>query len=68
MLGVKAVAECMGDHVIRHHTTMPGVGKAAQAVLATGRLKDSLHASMMTIVPNPGKPMAEFSGIMQSAL
>jgi hypothetical protein len=29
---------------------MPGVGKAAQAVVATRRLEDSSHPSMMTIV------------------
>src|SRR6266566_1655513 len=44
MLGVEAVAERMADHVIGHHPTMPGVGKTAQAVLATRRLKDCLHA------------------------
>src|SRR5215471_7773435 len=51
MLGVEAVAERMGDHVVGHHPTMPGVGKTAQAVVATRRLEDSLHASMMTILP-----------------
>jgi hypothetical protein len=30
---------------------MPGVGKTAQSITATRRLKDSLHASIMTIVP-----------------
>jgi hypothetical protein len=49
MLGVEAVAEGMADHVVGHHPTMPGVGKAAQAVVATHRFEDSLHASMMTI-------------------
>jgi hypothetical protein len=44
MLGVEAVAERMGDHVVGHHPTMPGVGKTAQAVVATRRLEDSLHA------------------------
>ena len=33
------------------HPTMPGVGKTPQAVVAAGRLEDSLHASMMTILP-----------------
>jgi hypothetical protein len=37
---------------------MPGVGKAAQAVVATRRFEDSLHASMMTIVPSLCKMMA----------
>src|SRR5271155_2752196 len=51
MLGVEAVAERMGDHVVGHHSTMPGVGKTAQAVVTTRRLEDSLHASIMTILP-----------------
>jgi hypothetical protein len=50
MLGVEAVAELMGDHVVGHHPTMPGVGKTAQAVVPTRRLEDGLHASMMTIL------------------
>src|SRR6516225_8695003 len=50
MLGVEAVAERVGDYVVGHHPTMPGVGKTAQAVVATRRLEDSLHASMMTIL------------------
>jgi hypothetical protein len=29
MLGMEAVAERMGDHVVGHHPTMPGVGKTA---------------------------------------
>jgi len=37
---------------------MPGAGKTAQAVVATCRLEDSLHASMMTIVPFSGKTVA----------
>jgi hypothetical protein len=31
---------------------MPGIGKAAQAVAATRRFEDSLHASMMPIAPS----------------
>jgi ABC-type lipoprotein release transport system permease subunit len=50
MLGVEAVAERMSDHVVGHHPTMPGVGKTAQAVIATRRLEDSSHAFMMTIL------------------
>src|SRR6202522_2275830 len=38
MLGMKAVAERMGDHLIGHHPTVPGVGKTAQPVHATRRL------------------------------
>src|SRR5882724_8866757 len=51
MLGVEAVAERMADHVVGHHPTMPGAGKTTQAVVATGGLENSLHASIMTIVP-----------------
>jgi hypothetical protein len=51
MLGMKAVAECMGDHVVGHHPPMPGAGKMAQALVATCRLEDSSHSSMMTIFP-----------------
>jgi len=58
MLGVEAVAEGMADHVVGHHPTMPGFGKTAQAVVATRRLENSLHASMMTIVPSLCKMMA----------
>ena len=47
MLGVEAVAEGMGDHGVGHHPTMPGLGKTAQAVVATRRLENSLHASIM---------------------
>ena len=28
VLGVEAVAEGMADHIVGHHPTMPGVGKA----------------------------------------
>jgi hypothetical protein len=40
----------MADHVVSHHPTMPGAGKTSQAVVTTRCLKDSLHASIMTIV------------------
>jgi hypothetical protein len=50
MLRVKTVAERMGDNLVRHHATVPGVGKAAQAVNPTRRVEESLHASMMTIL------------------
>src|SRR5260221_13185278 len=49
------------DLVVGHHPTMPGVGKTPQAVVATGRLEDSLHASMMTILPCLGKTTAPAS-------
>jgi hypothetical protein len=63
MLGVEAVAERMGDHVVGHHPTMPGVGKTAQAVIATRRLEDRSHAFMMTILPVSMQDdgLAEFS-------
>jgi hypothetical protein len=62
MLGVDAVAERMADHLVGHHPTMPSGSKAAQAVHAPSRLKDCLHASIVTMLPSPGKTMAEFSG------
>jgi hypothetical protein len=39
----------MGDHVVSHHPTMPGVGKTAQAVVATGGLEDGLHDSILHV-------------------
>ena len=59
MLGVEAVAERMGDHVVGHHPTMPGVGETAYAVAATCRLENSLHGSMMTTLPCPCKDDAD---------
>ena len=47
------MAERMADHIVGHHPTMPGAGKTAQAVAATRRLENSLHAYLMTIVPCP---------------
>ena len=61
MLGVEAVAERMADHVVGYHPTMPGAGKTAQAVVTTRRLENSLHASIMTIVPCLCKTMAAAS-------
>jgi hypothetical protein len=61
MLGVEAVAERMADYIVGHHPTMPGAGKAAQTVVATRRLENSLHASIMTIVPSLCKTMAAAS-------
>jgi hypothetical protein len=58
MLRVEAVAKRMADHVVVHHPTMPGGGKTAQAVASARRLEDSLHASIMTIVPSLCKTMA----------
>jgi hypothetical protein len=51
MLGVEAVAEGMADHVVGHNQPMPGGGKTPQVVTSTRRLENSLHASIMTIVP-----------------
>jgi hypothetical protein len=50
MVGVEAVAERMGNHVVVHNPAVPGVGETAQAGDATRRLEHSLHASMMTIL------------------
>ena len=63
MFGVEAVAERMRDYVVRHHPAMPGVGKTAQTVAPTRRLEDSLHASMMTILPSLCKTMAPASSV-----
>ena len=43
MVGVEAVAERMGNHVVGHHPAVPGVGETAQAGDATRRLEDSLQ-------------------------
>ena len=61
MLGVEAMAERMADNVIGHHPTMPGIRKTAQTVHSTSRLEDSLHASIMTIVPCLCKTIAAAS-------
>jgi hypothetical protein len=58
VLGVETVAERMADHVVGYHPTMPGVGTTSQAVVATRCLEDSLHSSIMTIVPSHCKTMA----------
>jgi hypothetical protein len=58
VLGVETVAECVGDYVVGHYAAMPGVGETTQAVVATCRLEDSLHAFMMTILPCLCKTMA----------
>lgn len=39
-----------GTSVVGYHPIMPGVGKMAQAVTATGGLEDSLHVPVMTIL------------------
>ena len=51
MLRIEAVTERMADHVVGHHPMMPGFRKTAQAVHSTRRLEDSLHGSIMTIIP-----------------
>jgi hypothetical protein len=61
MLGVEAVAEGMSDHLVGHHPTMPGISETAQAVVATRRLKDSLHIYMITILLHLFKTMAPVS-------
>ena len=62
MLGVEAVAERMADHVVGHHPTMPGAGKTLQSVVATRRFENSLHTSIMTIVPSLCKTIAASGG------
>jgi hypothetical protein len=47
---------------------MPDAGKTAQAVVATRRLEDSLHASIMTIVPCLCKTMAAASSAGGNAI
>jgi hypothetical protein len=45
MLGVEAVAERMGDHVIGHHPTMPGADKLAdQEQERSARMEKALAA------------------------
>src|ERR1700689_1697290 len=55
MLWVKTVAERMGDHLVRHHPTGPGVGKAARCVDAPPRAEEISYAPMMTIPPRQYK-------------
>ena len=55
MLGVEAVAECMGNHFVSHHPAVPGGCKQAQAGIAARCLKDSFHVSMMTTLFEPCK-------------
>ena len=56
MLGVKAVAEGMGDLFVLHHTTMPGVGKTAHAVHAARCLENGLHVAHHD---NPSEPVQD---------
>src|SRR6516162_6467403 len=48
----------MGAQARGRHQRRPGAGKTAQAVASTRRLEDSLHASIVTIVPCLCKTMA----------
>jgi len=50
VLGVESVAERMTDHVVGHHPTMPCAGETLQSLVATCRIEDTLHRSMMTAV------------------
>ena len=52
MPGMETVAERMADYFVGHHPTMPRLGEPAQALVATHRFEDSLHASMMPIAPS----------------
>jgi aminoglycoside phosphotransferase len=49
------MAECMADHVVSHHTAVPGAGKISQARGATRRLEDSFHAYIMRTSSRPTK-------------
>jgi hypothetical protein len=42
---MEAMAECMADYFVVHHATMPGSGKALQAVDTTGSLEECAHRS-----------------------
>src|SRR5580704_1397182 len=50
MPGVEAVAERMGDNIVSHNPTVPGVGKTTQAVDAAGCREHSLHIAIITIL------------------
>ena len=58
----------MANHVVGHHSTMPGAGKTPQALNAARRLKDSLHGSIMTIVPRCCKTTAGASSAGVNAI
>jgi hypothetical protein len=58
MLGVEAVAERVADHLVGHYPAMPGASKTSQAVVTAHCLEDSLHGTIMTIVPNLCKMIA----------
>jgi hypothetical protein len=69
MLWVKAVADRMAIDLIRHHPTMPSFGETAEAVASTGRLKDGMHASIMSGPPMSGPPLVPTSeGLSKSAI
>ena len=55
VLRMKAVAEGMADYIVGHYSTMPSLGQAMQALVATSRFEYSGHVAMMTIVPRPRK-------------
>jgi hypothetical protein len=52
MVGLEAVAERMAYYLVGHHPAMPGTGKSTQSVASACRLEDTLHASIMTIIPS----------------
>ncbi len=53
MLGVKAVAERMAYHFVRHHPAMPSGGQTAKAVDAARHFEDTLHGFHVAIRPVP---------------
>jgi hypothetical protein len=68
MPGVKAVAERMGDNIVSHNPTVPGLGKTTQAVDAAGCLEHSLLIAMMTIPALLDKAIKSEVGRSQSLL
>lgn len=50
MILAETMAEGVGDDFVGHYAHVPGVGKAAHAVHATGGFEEGLHVAMMTVV------------------
>lgn len=47
VLRMEAVAECMADDLIGHHSIVPRFGQAMQAFMTTRRFESSAHVPMM---------------------
>ena len=54
MLRMEAMAECMGDHIIRHDTTMPGYGQIAETLNTTCRFINSFHGFIISLTGHFG--------------